>query len=65
MPWKPSELGEVPTLGFIVIDWITAYLAAPDRPDYEPFVLYPEQEEFLVWFYEINPVTGSGAGAAG
>lgn len=58
MPWKPSEPGEVPTLGFVVIDWITTYLAAPDRPEYEQFVLYPEQEDFLLRFYEINPATG-------
>lgn len=58
MPWKPLEPGEVPTLGFIVIDWITANLAAPDRADYEPFILYPEQEDFLLRFYELHPKTG-------
>ena len=44
MPWKPSEAGEVPTLGWYAIDWITQVLAAPDRAEYEPFRLYPEQE---------------------
>ena len=58
MPWKPPEPGAVPTLGYDVIDWIAAYLAAPDRADYEPFVLYPEQEDFVLRFYEINPRTG-------
>lgn len=58
MPWKPSEPGEVPTLGYLVIDWITEFLAAPDRPEYEPFVLYPEQEDFVLRFYELHPVTG-------
>lgn len=58
MPWKPSEPGEVPTLGYLVIDWITEYLAAPDRPDYEPFVPYVEQEDFILRFYEIDPATG-------
>lgn len=58
MPWKPSEPGEVPTLGYDVIDWITTYLAAPDRAEYEPFVPYPEQEEFILRFYELNPKTG-------
>lgn len=33
-------------------------LAAPDRGEYEPFVLYPEQEDFLLRFYEIDPWTG-------
>lgn len=48
----------MPTLGYDVIDWIADYLAAPDRADYEPFLLYPEQEDFVLRFYEINPVTG-------
>lgn len=58
MPWKPSEPGAVPTLGFEVIDWISEMLAAPDRGDYEPFLLYPEQEDFVLRYYEINPRTG-------
>jgi phage terminase large subunit-like protein len=58
MPWKPPEPGAVPTLGFEVIDWITDFLAAPDRGEYEPFVLYPEQEDFVLRYYEINPRTG-------
>lgn len=58
MPWKPPEPGAVPTLGFEVIDWISEMLAAPDRGDYEPFLLYPEQEDFVLRYYEINPATG-------
>ena len=58
MPWKPSEPGEVPTLGWAAIDWIAANLAAPDRADYEPFILYPEQEDFILRFYELDPITG-------
>lgn len=58
MPWKPSEPGEVPTLGYDIIDWIAENLAAPDRGEYEPFVLYPEQEDFVLRFYELDPVTG-------
>jgi len=42
----------------MAIDWIAEYLAAPDRPEYEPFLLYAEQEDFVLRFYEINPVTG-------
>ncbi|MFD8088620.1 terminase [Streptomyces malaysiensis] len=48
----------MPTLGFEVIDWISAMLAAPDRGDYEPFLLYPEQEDFVLRYYELNPRTG-------
>lgn len=58
MPWKPPEPGAVPTLGFEIIDWIATYLAAPDRGEYEPFILYPEQEDFVLRFYEIDPRTG-------
>ena len=57
MPWKPSEPGEVPTLGWAVIDWIAEHLAAPDRGEFEPFVLYPEQEDFVLRFYELDPRT--------
>lgn len=58
MPWKPSYPGEPCTLGYEAIDWIAEYLAAPDRPSYEPFVLYREQRDFLIKWYEIDPITG-------
>lgn len=58
MPWTPPEPGAVPTLGYEVIDWISEMLAAPDRGDYEPFLLYPEQEDFVLRYYELNPQTG-------
>jgi hypothetical protein len=58
MPWKPSEPGEVPSLGWYVLDWISEYLAAPGKADYEPFVPYREQEDFILRWYEIDPVTG-------
>lgn len=58
MPWKPSVEGEIPTLGYVAIDWMTEYLAAPDRADYEPFVPYREQEDFLLRWYAIDPETG-------
>lgn len=59
MPWKPSEPGEVPTLGYGVIDWIRENLAAPDRPEYEPFILYTEQEDFVLRFYELDPLAAN------
>jgi hypothetical protein len=58
MPWKPSEPGEVPTLGYYVLDWITENLAAPAKEDYEPFVPYLEQEDFILRWYQIDPETG-------
>lgn len=58
MPWKPSVEGEVPTLGYEVLDWISEMLAAPDRADYEPFSPYREQEDFILRWYQLNPATG-------
>jgi hypothetical protein len=58
MPWKPSFPGEVPTLGWYVIDWMAANLAAPDLPEYEPLRLTPEQAQFVLNFYAIDPRSG-------
>ncbi|MEJ9078583.1 hypothetical protein WKY82_09195 [Gordonia malaquae] len=58
MPWKPSAPDEVPTLGWYALDWIAENLAAPAKMEYEPFVPYREQEDFILRWYEINPATG-------
>lgn len=58
MPWKPTVEGEVPTLGWYAIDWMTAMLARPALGYYEPFVPYREQEDFILRWYEIDPETG-------
>lgn len=59
MPWRgPEDEGELPTLGWQVLDWMTAYLAAPDRAEYEPYVPTAEQAEFVLRYYELNPITG-------
>ena len=58
MPWKPSEPDEVPTLGWYVLDWMTEFLARPAVDDYEPFVPYREQEDFILRWYQIDPMTG-------
>lgn len=58
MPWRPSVPGEVPTLGYYILDWLSEMLAAPAKADYEPFVPYREQEDFILRWYEIDPVTG-------
>jgi hypothetical protein len=57
MPWKPSEPGEVPTLGYYALDWIAENLATPGRDEYVPFSPYLEQEDFILRWYEIDPVT--------
>jgi hypothetical protein len=53
--------GEVPTLGYYVLEWVETYLAAPSKPSYEPFIPTREQGEFTLRFYELDPVTGRRA----
>lgn len=58
MPWKPDFPGEFPTLGWYVLDWISEYLATPDRADYSPLILTDEQAQFVLDFYRLDPTTG-------
>ena len=58
MPWKPQLEGDFPTLGWYVLDWMTANLAQPGRVDYEPFVPTQEQADFLLRYYELDPKSG-------
>lgn len=55
MPWKPTVPGEIPTLGYIAVQWMTEYLAAPDKTFYEPFVPYREQVDFILRWYALHP----------
>lgn len=58
MPWEPlDEFDKFPTLGYDVADWMTEFLLRPDVDDLESFVPTQEQLEFLVRFYELDPVT--------
>ena len=57
MPWKPQHEGDFPTLGWYVLDWMTANLAQPGRIDYEPFVPTQEQADFLLEYYRLDPKT--------
>lgn len=57
MPWRPSEPGEIPTLGFLILDWMSEYLATPDRSEFEPFVPTMEQAQFIINFYAVDPYT--------
>ena len=58
MGWKPQFEGDFPTLGYGVVDWIEWYLSMPDSSDDNKFRLYQEQVEFILEFYELDPVTG-------
>lgn len=58
MPWKPSFKGEVPTLGFDMIDWYHEMLSRPDTGGvFEPLRLYVEQEDFILRWYALDPFT--------
>lgn len=57
MPWKPDYEGEYPTLGWLALDWMTTYLARPETPEYEPLILTREQAEFVLRFYQLDPIT--------
>ena len=59
MPWRgPRFSGDLPTLGFEVLDWISEYLATPDRRQYVPLDLTREQAQFVLNFYALDPGTG-------
>jgi hypothetical protein len=57
VPWRgPAYPGELPTLGYEVIDWIETYLIVPDGPMAgQPLVLTKEQAQFVLNFYAIDP----------
>jgi hypothetical protein len=63
VPWRgPSYEGEVPTLGYDVLDWIHEYLIVPDGPSAgEPLVLTAEQAQFVLNFYRVDPKFRGGA----
>jgi hypothetical protein len=63
MPWRgPNYPGEVPTAGWAVLEWIAQWLLIPDGPlAGEQMVLTPEQAQFVLDFYAIDPGTGKRA----
>lgn len=57
MPWNGGDgsPGEFPTLGYLVADWIEAFLIIPDGMRRgEPFVLTDEQYRHLLWTYRLK-----------
>jgi hypothetical protein len=57
MPWRgPSAEGEVPTLGWAVIDFIHSHVVIPDG-EYagEPYILSEEQQKFILGMYQLRP----------
>lgn len=61
MPFVPQFEGDFPTLGWLVADQMSEYLAAPDTGDddvTDPFMVTAEQQEFLNEIYRLDPMTG-------
>lgn len=57
MPWRgPEYPGELPTLGYQVLDWMAEYLIVPDGPAAgQPLVLTQEQALFVLNLYAVDP----------
>jgi hypothetical protein len=57
MPWRgPNELGEFPTLGYDVGEWIEANCVIPDGyRQGRPYLLTDEMWKFLVHYYRLYP----------
>ncbi len=57
MPWRGASVqGEIPTLGFQVVQFIETFCVVPDGEFAgEPFILSPEQREFIWGMYALKP----------
>lgn len=61
MPWVPDDPDEVPTLGFLVGEWIEAHCVIPDQEHAgEPFLLTEEMWDFLAHHYRLRPTAREG-----
>lgn len=60
MPWRgPEEEGEVPTLGYLVADFIETSCVVPDGDmQGQKYLLTDEMLRFVLLFYRIDPKTG-------
>lgn len=57
MPWRPTEPGDYPTLGWHFLEWTAEFLCRPEVQEYEPFVATQEQADFAREFYRLDPRT--------
>lgn len=56
--FKARYPGEMPTLGYLALDWMTTYLSRPTVTYDAPFQPTREQAEFLLKWYQLDPITG-------
>jgi hypothetical protein len=55
MPFRPSKEGEFPTLGWIVLDWVEAYLRIPDGElAGQPFRFTDSQAQFFLHLFRVQ-----------
>jgi hypothetical protein len=57
MPWLPTYPGEVPSLGWAILEHATSHLPSP-ADETKPFVFTDEQALQIVRLYSLDPVTG-------
>jgi hypothetical protein len=56
--WRGAKYeGEFPTLGYEVLDWLTAYLPSP-ADDTKPLTLTNEQARIILNWYRLDPTSG-------
>ena len=60
MPWRGPECpGDAPSLGWVMLDWYEEWLVVPEGPlQGEPLVFTPEQAQFILDFYRLDPRSG-------
>jgi hypothetical protein len=51
--------GEIPTLGYEAIDWMSSMLLEPSTSFVKPFIPTLEQEDFLLRWFALDPKTGA------
>lgn len=58
MPWRgPDRDGELPSLGWELLDWLSEHLPSPNDPE-APLVFTDEQALLLIDWYALDPKTG-------
>lgn len=57
MPWQPRFDGELPSLGWGVLEWCSEHLPSPRDPSL-PLVFTDSQAMQIVEWYRLNPRTG-------
>ncbi len=58
MPWRgPAFEGELPSLGWLLLEWWADFLPSPRDPA-EPLIFTDEQARILIGWYTLDPVNG-------